>query len=316
MIRLGRMGDIMSSTERFRVDQMAATKSVAVPGRTAPETRPEPKKKGGVGKGVRNAIIAGAALTTLGGAVIETVPQLREAVHRSIGLRGGEVPSTFESNAEKITIGNNNLTRITPEKAEREGLLIPQFNPDTKVFTLPFLFIPLEGTTTTLDRSEYEVRTIKHSEPRITVPAGTGVIIPEGMHYRLIGGHPDLKEDPNLVYGLAAVKYDKKNNITTILSFNLWDETKQEMVPLSTDLAITPAKDAYGNWDSIGIDYWEKFSVSDGIKPIATTSNQLIHVTVEAFNGNRLDAVNKIEDTQIQWQQQNGKLLILDTSNH
>lgn len=59
------------------------------PGRTAPEARPEPRKKG-IGKGIRNAIIAGAALTTLGGAGYVAYQEIPE-VHRLVDDR---IPGT------------------------------------------------------------------------------------------------------------------------------------------------------------------------------------------------------------------------------
>lgn len=266
--------------------------------------------------------LAGTVLATiLGGTGIayETIPQAHTAINSIFGHGEVHVPPTFDNNAKKINYGDNNIQRITVEEANNQDLLTPKFDEATKTITTMSPFVIPEGTTASQDKSAYEVRGIPHSEPREIIPAGTQIVIPKGMHYRLRGGDPNDNENPNLVYYIDAVKYDKTINKTIFLSLYTYDDSKKEMIPLSTNLQITSNRDiqnAINNWEGGKMDYWNELPTSNGDGSIAaTSSNQLIHVFARAFEGEGLDMTKEIKGIEIDWQQQDDKLLVVIPTN-
>lgn len=122
------------------------------------------------------------------GIAYKTIPQIHTAINSIVGHGETHVPLTFNNNAEKINYGDNNIQRIAPEEADRQDLLTPKFDQQTNTITTMSPFVIPEGTTATQDKSAYEVRGIPHNEPREIIPAGTQIVIPKGMHYRLRGG--------------------------------------------------------------------------------------------------------------------------------
>jgi hypothetical protein len=240
-----------------------------------------------------------------------------EDIQRLLGLKEATVPPTFDNNAERIRVGDNNITRITPEEANEQGLLTPTFDEETKTLTMISPFVIPQGSTASLDTSTYEVRGIKHNEPRETIPAGTQIVLPEGMHYRLVGGNSEWSigwnGDPKLVYMITAFKYDPHTDTSILLSLN-------PPSPFPTELTVTPYEKLYPKGvivqDSGTADYWNKLPISDGVKSIGTTtSNQTIVIHSSIFRGNGLDFTKEIKGVQLQWQQDNGKLLLLAPSN-
>lgn len=316
-----RGGDSFRKKDNQIMQMATRPVGIPVPGRTAPDVTPQPKrKKEGQRLSTRaKMFLASSAIAAiLGGgyASYETIPQVNTAINKIIGQE--EIPPTFDNNIVKQKIGNNNIKRVTPEEANKQDLLTPKFREKTLTLISPFI-LP-QDSSASLDKSPYEVRGINHNEPRFIVPAGTEIVLPKGMHYILIAGNPEWDQDPNLVYGISAVTYNEQTNTSIHISLYFYDDRAKKDLPVSTSLRKTPRQEViYPNFSSFPD--WKNLPTSDGKTPLGVTNtDQLIHVYTNVFNGTNYStdgssSGSEITNIQTQWQQQDGKLLIIKSSH-
>ncbi len=291
-----------------------ATEAKPASQRPLPKDLLEPRKKGkGIGKGLRNAIIAGVALTGLGGV--------------GVGLyenNQSSAPSTFDNSIEKITIGDNNITRITPEEAKAKGLLEPKYDPSTKTVTTLPIVSPQPGNKATLDKTFFTVHGMLQTDPRITPEQkGAEVILPEGTNFVLIKGNPDAgDEDPNLIYQIIGYWFDNVNNIT--ITWHIYSFQNGTNVPLAVDPTLKEAELAIQDLTGgkFGLyENWKNLPVADGKTVLARTTqdNQQLTVGERVTKGNDFyyidPATIAINGTTFKNPTEAGKLLVVDSSS-